>query len=833
MPVKLTAATAPHLRIDEVLERLQTKGGQRVVAEIINRLKPVLPQGQFEGDAFGGPVLPPIDDKFDRNLAQSVLNTWMRAGDMPRELPAAIAGMLLPLTDGQGNIDAQQVQRRLGPQGLRFLQTLASVDDTAPADQLADRRSLEPVAGHLGEQALANAPFVAPRMAALDFMVDHVAQPDELKGMQFMGLQHLFASSTTLFDALNKVGVDYSDMRFVGKIYSTNFRAAADLERRGAEVDAVSRRIESGDFGTQMERSIAAQLGKMVSTLREQLRTEGVYNVARPPADHVPRPLALLIDDGAEAIKLLHEKFPEYAPYFFCVEQTRRGARILHEMEQAGQLRCPVANVAETWAKLEHESPMIGHSVVLEVSKKLDRLIRADVPVGKEALIIGCGAVGGQVARAMVDRRQDVHLWDKDPARAQQLADELKLENPKATVVVHTDKSEALAHGGVLISCVGMRTLFEEDYPLLPDGAVLFNAASSDDELGPTDLLKRAKCDAIKDDQNNLWEIFQGHPLNTGMSGATAHSDQVVKLENGRELLVASHGFVINMTGERDPIPPRYIQLTRALLFLGALAAKRAGRAGIVDVPRDQQEALVNLVNRELKKTGENLDRPSWDKKERQVEQPQGEPPPSVVELARDEAIKRAAGKGNAETVSYVPLNRIDRRIENCGNGFIPDRPAPPETKLYGLVLGPVAPGSREQVIADLVEAKDELTVEAAALYRATADVNRIFSAHFVASLKGDSKVFTPGQAQHTPEKTVQGDGAADPRARFEELYGHMSRILVGSMLARMLKRNPTEAEVGAQLKQLFSQSEVDTARYRAMLGRGDADDLALLKALA
>ena len=48
-----------------------------------------------------------------------------------------------------------------------------------------------------------------------------------------------------------------------------------------------------------------------------------------------------------------------------------------------------------------------------------------------------------------------------------------------------------------------------------------------------------------------------------------------------------------------------------------------------------QQEALVSLVNRELKKTGENLDRPSWDKKERQVEQPQGEPPPAIVERAR------------------------------------------------------------------------------------------------------------------------------------------------------------------------------------------------------
>lgn len=823
----------PNLRVDEVLERLQTKGGQQVVAEIVNRLKPVLPQGQYEGGLAGGPTLPRIDDKFDRNLAESVVDMWIRAGDMPRELPGAIAQLLVPLADAKGNIDPQHVQRTLGPQGLRFLQTLANLDDTSPADQLADRRSLDPVAGQLGKQALANAPFIAPKMAALDFMVDSVAQPDELKGMQFMGLQHLFASSTTLFDALHKTGIEYGDMRFVGKIYSTNFRAASDLERRGATVDEVSRRIKTGDFGKQMGKSIESQLGHLVNNLREQLRSEGVYSVAQPPDGHVPRPMALLIDDGAEAIKLLHEKFPEYAPYFFCVEQTRRGARILHEMEAAGQLKCPVANVAETWAKLEHESPMIGHSVVLEVGKKLDRLLRADIPVSKEALVIGCGAVGGQVARAMLDRRQDVHLWDKDPARAQKLADELKRESPDATVVVHTDKHEALQHGGVLISCVGMRTIFPEDHAFLPDGAVLVNAASSDDELGPQELLPFAKHGSVIDDQSNVWQTFHGHPLNVGMGAATAHSDEVVKLKDGRELLVVSHGFVVNMTGERDPIPPRYIQLTRSLLFLGALAAKRAGKAGVVDVPRDQQEALVNLVNRELKKSGENLDRPSWDKKERQLEQPLGDPPPDIVEQAHQESIERAAARGAIEDIGPVLSARQLASTEIAGNIDKPDRPLRPEDRPYGLKLGPVERGSREAVIADLVEGKRELTVEAAALYRATADVNRVFAAHFVASLKGDSRVFVEqSRVEHTPGKTVQGDGATDPKARFEELFGHMSRILVGSMLGRMLKRPPTEAEVGARLKQLFSQSKVDTTRYKAMLGRGDDADRELLKAL-
>ncbi|MBN2362286.1 MAG: hypothetical protein JXR83_22730, partial [Deltaproteobacteria bacterium] len=219
--------------------------------------------------------------------------------------------------------------------------------------------------------------------------------------------------------------------------------------------------------------------------------------------------------------------------------------------------------------------------------------------------------------------------------------------------------------------------------------------------------------------------------------------------------------------------------------------------------------------------------------KELQIEQPLGDPPPDIVEQARQEAIGRARSRGPIEEIGpHVSAEQV-ARAEKFGNGFIPDPPAPAEGKLYGLALGPVARGSREAVIADLVEGKRELTVEAAAIHRATLDVNKTFGAHFVASLKGDSRVFVePSRVEYTPDRSVEGDGASDPKARFEELYGHMSRILVGSMLARMLKRPPTEAEVGARLRQLFEQSKVDLTRYRALLGRGDDADRRLLQAL-
>src|SRR5439155_8603436 len=149
--------------------------------------------------------------------------------------------------------------------------------------------------------------------------------------------------------------------------YSTNFRVAAELEAKGMVVDPVGKDIGTRDFAKAMGDAIQHQLQGIIEKL-PQPKTEvhdehGVHFEWASP----PKPQVLLIDDGAEAIKMLHEKFPQWAPFFACVEQTRRGARIAHDLADKGELKCAVVNVAESWAKLERESPMIGQSVVTEV----------------------------------------------------------------------------------------------------------------------------------------------------------------------------------------------------------------------------------------------------------------------------------------------------------------------------------------------------------------------------------------------------------------------------------------------------------------------------------
>jgi S-adenosylhomocysteine hydrolase len=188
-----------------------------------------------------------------------------------------------------------------------------------------------------------------------------------------------------------------------------------------------------------------------------------------------------------------------------------------------------------------------------------------------------------------------VHVHDDDPA---------KLVDLPAGVTGHTDKAAALGHAEVLISCVGQRTLFPEDIEALPANAVLVNAASSNDELGADALMTLEDSEALHKEGSALWSVFDGKPLHLGVADADANHDVVLRTGTGKQLLLAKAGYVVNLTGDRDPIPPWHIQLTRALLFAAAISAFRIKTPGVHDVPLELQEAIVHIVERELTKRG-------------------------------------------------------------------------------------------------------------------------------------------------------------------------------------------------------------------------------------
>lgn len=766
-----TGSRPQPIRLDQVAERLQTPEGRALLGKVMDSLEPSLAgAGMLEASDVG----PAPKDRFSRAVLDELCSTFSPAHQANMELPGAVLRALERFSAADGSVSAAAVQRALGPAGLQFLGALSKIEDRPARQPMDDRRALDRV-GLTKLQAAATRSVEPPKMRALETMAAELAQPGELEGMKFFGLQHLFLSSVSMFDQLHALGIEHEDMRLLGKIYSTNFAAASVLEGRGATVDAASKVLVGGrDFETSMADAIRHNLGQLI----EQL--------PHPPSPN-PRPQILLIDDGAEAIKILHEEYPQHAGYFIGVEQTRRGARILHGLD----LKCPVVNVAESWAKLEWESPMIGHSVVLETTKKLDRLEAYGINTGQEATVLGYGAVGEAVARSLRARGFEVHVFDPDPER--------RARAELAGMVAHADKASALPHGQTLVSCVGKRTLFPEDHDLLPDGAILVNAASADDELGPQDLTPFSAKGGVRDADGDMWNYFQGKPVNLGLAEATAHCDWVVRRPSGKELLLVNQGFVVNMTGERDPIPARYIQLTRSLLFLGALAAKRADGPGIVEVPKDWQEKLVGLVREELLESGEALDQPSWEKHDPQAEPERKAPPAGLgwnatpAQRARDRADRALRQRRIAEAV-----------LKNEREAVFKPAAQTSDAGTYGHRFGPTEPLTPEAVTLDRVGLRPptELTPGIAGISSALEDVGRHFNAELRARL-----------AESGAEGAVGGGFKVatelGPQAEYERVYARYVVDLTRAQLERHGKAGARTDLVARHLAGVLAKSNM------------------------
>ena len=76
----------------------------------------------------------------------------------------------------------------------------------------------------------------------------------------------------------------------------------------------------------------------------------------------------------------------------------------------------------------------------------------------------------------------------------------------------------------------------------------------------------------------------------------SARRDELIRLPSGKTLLCANSGYVINFNGSTNPTPPRFIQLTRGLLYLAAVQATRTRQAGFSDLEQQPQREFVHYI---------------------------------------------------------------------------------------------------------------------------------------------------------------------------------------------------------------------------------------------
>lgn len=433
------------------------------------------------------------------------------------------------------------------------------------------------------------------------FPLDHFSECDVL------AVQHLYSQTVAMIDAMHRRGLEYTATTVIGKAYSTNYEAARALVDRGVRVPLDT--LEQ-DATRRHEEVMSAAIEKQLSLYLQAIE-EGRA-----------KPRLLVLDEGGKAIELIHHKFPSLLDRVVAVEQTTKGAI---RIQQLAQLGCPIVDVARSDLKLVNEPELVALSIYKAVRWRLAHLAQrglvgnplklwmpgGDLPIS----ILGGGAVGRAVAwRYYKQWKAPVRLFDLETIDPDSLP-------PSATVI--TDRSDFLRAAQILISCTGSANALEVgDYKLLPDRAVLFNAASSNDELSAPEVIaaarydqpstawwsdewkedKKAYVDSLPDllaDREYL-DVRTGRVLGEfgdaiiflGHYGRQGQRDRVLRFAD-KEIYLAKNGFVINLTDGPDPIPPKYIQLTRAALVAACgQALHRAGERCLAPLSRELQDFI-------------------------------------------------------------------------------------------------------------------------------------------------------------------------------------------------------------------------------------------------
>jgi S-adenosylhomocysteine hydrolase len=397
-------------------------------------------------------------------------------------------------------------------------------------------------------------------MPAFEKLVASNTRALPLAGVSIAGVQHLLGSTAGLVRGLLKTGVQPEDIALSGKIYSEHKAVKEDLRAHGVKVHG------------------SARLDDLVAHVLTRLRRE--------------RGRVIVLDDGGRLIRRLHDEVPAHFVHrIAAVEQTQRGIR-----ELAGlRLRFPVINVAESWAKRRFESPMIGSSVVRALENELSRLEAAALAPKGKLLLLGYGAVGRAVAGAL--RRRGLpgdgyRIEVFDPSRR------ARARARRDGVRASSDLADALADAVIVVNAKGdVGRIRIGRGSAAPNGCIFVNAASGSQEFEFLDAVGEA----------SARRRFLGKRLSQGSDLDPIRRDEIVRTRDGREYLLVARGNVVNFTGEIDPIPPRFIQLTRGLLYLGAIQAGRETRPGLHALDRAAQRSFVSRVQADLRRTGESL----------------------------------------------------------------------------------------------------------------------------------------------------------------------------------------------------------------------------------
>ena len=241
----------------------------------------------------------------------------------------------------------------------------------------------------------------------------------------------------------------------------------------------------------------------------------------------------LTLDDGADLIFTVHNKFPELVDGIIGgTEETTTGVHRLRSMSADGKLRYPVIAVNDAETKWDFDNVYgTGQST-------LDGVIRATsvLLAGKNVVVAGYGHCGKGVAMRAKGMGANVIITEVKPTAA------LKATLEGMTVMT---MDEAAKVGDVFITATGVKdVIVGRHFDSLKDGAIVCNTGHYDCEINIPELEDRsathrtirANCDEyILSGNRRIYLLAQGRLVN--LAAAEGHPSEVMDMSFANQFL--------------------------------------------------------------------------------------------------------------------------------------------------------------------------------------------------------------------------------------------------------------------------------------------------------
>jgi adenosylhomocysteinase len=305
------------------------------------------------------------------------------------------------------------------------------------------------------------------------------AQP--LKGARIAGCLHMTIQTAVLIETLIQLG---ASIRWSScNIFSTQDHAAAAIAAKNIPVFAWKGETEE-EYDWCIEQTITGPNGWHPN---------------------------MLLDDGGDLTKVMHEKHPEMLKDVRGVsEETTTGVHRLYDMMRDGKLLIPAFNVNDSVTKSKFDNLYGCRESLVDGLRRATDIMMA----GKVAVVCGYGDVGKGSSASLRNAGARVMVTEIDPINALQAA----MEGYQVVTM-----EEAAPRGDIFVTATGnVDVITLEHMRAMKDRAIVCNIGHFDSEI---------QIDALR---NYTWEEVK------------PQVDEVV-FPDGKRLILLAKGRLVNL----------------------------------------------------------------------------------------------------------------------------------------------------------------------------------------------------------------------------------------------------------------------------------------------